>query len=118
GIKKAKSDIEASEKVTTETLTQEGYEPPKVINDPIPTVGVENPKFDNPSGAGKIVNQVLHSLNEQVPESDAGKNAGTSGTQEDMVEDFAPTTPVDNTVSNDPQENNDIAIEGNTHPDE
>ncbi|MCI38262.1 hypothetical protein A2U01_0059490, partial [Trifolium medium] len=118
GIEKAKSDIEASEKVSTKTLTQEGYEPPKVTDDPIHTVGVKTPKFDNPSDAGKIVNQVLQSLNEQVPESDAGKNAGTSGTQEDMVEDSVPTTPVDNIVSDDPQENNDIAAEGNTHPDE
>ncbi|MCI66175.1 hypothetical protein A2U01_0087433, partial [Trifolium medium] len=46
------------------------------------------------------------------------KNAGTSGTQEDVVEDYVPTTPMDNTVSNDPQEKNNIAAEGNTHPDE
>ncbi|MCI52003.1 hypothetical protein A2U01_0073247, partial [Trifolium medium] len=67
GTRKANFDIEASEKVTTETLTQKGYEPPKVTDDPIFTVGVETSKFDNPSDAGKIVNQVLHSLNEQVP---------------------------------------------------
>ncbi|MCI65601.1 hypothetical protein A2U01_0086859, partial [Trifolium medium] len=41
-----------------------------------------------------------------------------SGTQEDVVEDFVPTTLVDNTVSNIPQEKNNIAAEGNTHPDE
>ncbi|MCI20739.1 hypothetical protein A2U01_0041902 [Trifolium medium] len=51
GNEKEKSNVEASEKVTTETLTQEGFEPPK-------------------------------SLNDQVCESDAGKNVETSRTQQ------------------------------------
>ncbi|MCI45563.1 hypothetical protein A2U01_0066802, partial [Trifolium medium] len=67
---------------------------------------------------GNIVDHVLQSLNEQVPEIDAGKNVETSETHEDVVKDSVSTTPVDNTVSNQPQGTYVVITEGNTHPDE
>ncbi|MCI95417.1 hypothetical protein A2U01_0116715, partial [Trifolium medium] len=55
-----------------------------------------------------MVDHASQSLNEKDPESDAGKNVGTSGTQEDVVEDSVPTTPVDNIVSNELKETVDV----------
>ncbi|MCI64622.1 hypothetical protein A2U01_0085880, partial [Trifolium medium] len=81
-----------------ETLTQEDYE---IRDNVIPTTDCgDNPKIDDITDVGNIMDQVLQSLNEKIPETDAGNNAETSGTLEDVVEDFVPTTPVDNTVSN------------------
>ncbi|MCI50099.1 hypothetical protein A2U01_0071343, partial [Trifolium medium] len=41
-----------------------------------------------------------------------------SGAHEDVVKDSAPTTPVDNTVSNKLKETADVVTKGNIHPDE
>ncbi|MCI84096.1 hypothetical protein A2U01_0105372, partial [Trifolium medium] len=64
------------------------------------------------------VDDVLKSLNEQDPKSDAGTNVETSGTHEDIVEDSLPATPVDNPVSNVLKETVDVVTEGNTCLDE
>ncbi|MCI55935.1 hypothetical protein A2U01_0077186, partial [Trifolium medium] len=56
--------------------------------------------------------------NFKVPETDAVKNVETSGIHEDVIEDFVPTTPVDNIVSNQLEETDAVTTEGNTHPNE
>ncbi|MCI77411.1 hypothetical protein A2U01_0098681, partial [Trifolium medium] len=65
-----------------------------------------------------MVDHAKLSLSEKDPESDAGKNVETSETQEVVIEDYVPTTPVDDTVSNKLQETDVVITEGNTHPDE
>jgi hypothetical protein len=101
------------------TLTQEGSEHTKIIDDVTPVTGdVEIRKRDVTSDVGNIVDHVLQSLNEKIPESDARNNVETSGTQEELVEDSLPATPVDNTVSNELQETDVVITEGNTHLDE
>ncbi|MCI74019.1 hypothetical protein A2U01_0095283, partial [Trifolium medium] len=55
-----------------ETLTQEGS---KIRDTVTPTTdGGDNPKTDDMTDVGNIADDVLKSLNEQGPESDAGKN--------------------------------------------
>ncbi|MCI88412.1 hypothetical protein A2U01_0109699, partial [Trifolium medium] len=63
-----------------ETLTQEGSETQNTLTPA--TDGGDNPKTDDITDVGNIVDDVLKSLNEQDPESDAGKNVETSETQE------------------------------------
>ncbi|MCI49752.1 hypothetical protein A2U01_0070996, partial [Trifolium medium] len=65
-----------------------------------------------------MVDHASQSLNEKDPVHDVGKSVETSGTQEELVEDFLPATPVDNTVSNELKETTDVVTEGNTHLDE
>ncbi|MCI13880.1 hypothetical protein A2U01_0035002, partial [Trifolium medium] len=114
GTEKAKIDVEASEKVTTETLTQEESEPPKVTDDPILTGEVEPPKFDNPSDTAKIVDQVFQTFNKQVGGSDVGMNVDTPGTTKivDQVADYVLTT-----MSCELQKTVDEETKGNTQPD-
>ncbi|MCI43291.1 hypothetical protein A2U01_0064528, partial [Trifolium medium] len=78
----------------------------------------DNPKIDDITDVGNIVDHVLQSLNEKTLDTDAGSNAETSGTHEDVVEDSLPATPVGNTVSNQLQETEVVITEGKTHPDE
>ncbi|WJX68051.1 Serine/threonine-protein phosphatase PP2A-4 catalytic subunit [Trifolium repens] len=94
------------------TLTQEGSEHTKIIDDVTPVTGdVEIRKRDVTSDVGNIVDHVLQSLNEKILESDARNNVETSGTQEELVEDSLPATPVDNTVSNELQETDVVITE-------
>ncbi|MCI49498.1 hypothetical protein A2U01_0070742, partial [Trifolium medium] len=79
--------------MTNETLIQEGSEHTKITDGVTPVTGdVEIPKRDVMSNVGNMVDHASQSLKEKDPESDVGKNVGTSGTQEDVVEDSAPTT--------------------------
>ncbi|MCI69909.1 hypothetical protein A2U01_0091172, partial [Trifolium medium] len=78
----------------------------EIRNSVTPTTdGGDIPKIDGDTDVGNMVDHASQSLNEKTLETDAGKNVETSGTHEDVVEeDSVPTTPVDNTVSNQLQE--------------
>ncbi|MCI10315.1 hypothetical protein A2U01_0031408, partial [Trifolium medium] len=116
---KPKSIDETTVKVLDETLIQEVSENFKNTTDETPaTDDGDLPKIDDVTDVGNMVDHASQSLKEKDPESDAGKNVGTSGTHEDVVEDSAPTTHVDNTVSNALKETADVVTKGNTHPDE
>ncbi|MCI11741.1 hypothetical protein A2U01_0032843, partial [Trifolium medium] len=117
--KKPKSIDETTVKVLDETLIQEGSENFKNTTDvTLATDDGDIQKIDDVTDVGNMVDNASQSLKEKDPESDAGKNVGTSGTHEDVIEDFAPTTSVDNTVSNALKETTDVVTKGNTHPDE
>ncbi|MCI62694.1 hypothetical protein A2U01_0083951, partial [Trifolium medium] len=76
------------------------------------------PKINDVTDVGNMVDHASQSPNEKDPESDVGKSVETSGTQEELVEDSLPATPVDNTVSNELKETTNVVTEGNNHLDE
>ncbi|MCI38616.1 hypothetical protein A2U01_0059844, partial [Trifolium medium] len=69
-----------------ETLTQED----SAIRENVTpaTDGDDTPKIDDVTNVGNMVDHASQSLKEKDPESDAGKNVETSGTHEDVVEDY------------------------------
>ncbi|MCI43380.1 hypothetical protein A2U01_0064617, partial [Trifolium medium] len=88
----AKFDFEVSEKVTGETLIQEGSE---IRNTVTPTTdGCDIPKIDDDTDVENVVDHANQSLNEKDLVHDVGKSVETSGTQEELVEDSLPATPV------------------------
>ncbi|MCI65172.1 hypothetical protein A2U01_0086430, partial [Trifolium medium] len=79
---KSQSVDETIVKSVGETLIQEDSE----IRDNVTltTDGGDTPKIDDATDVGNMVDHVSQSLNEKHPESDAGKNVETSGTQEEL----------------------------------